>query len=133
VISTIFSILFLRKTNLIRYKTELHFLCYASLLISLFRHRIFPQRNEYIAVDAECMVDVKNAGMLQKQYSKSMGEFQLYSYLTNPCSRAVSESRSNIFCMAFFWQICYADPFVRFIFKLIFSGEEHVKEAGPEA
>lgn len=37
------------------------------------------------------------------------------------------------FPMAFFWQICYADPFVRFIFKLIFSGEEHVKEAGPEA
>ena len=37
------------------------------------------------------------------------------------------------FPMAFFWQICYAGPFVRFIFKLIFSGEEHVKEAGPEA
>lgn len=37
------------------------------------------------------------------------------------------------FPMAFFWQICYAGPFVRFIFKLVFSGEEHVKEAGPEA
>ena len=37
------------------------------------------------------------------------------------------------FPIAFFWQICYAGPFVRFIFKLIFSGEEHVKEAGPEA
>lgn len=37
------------------------------------------------------------------------------------------------FPMAFFWQICYAGPFVRFIFKLVFSGEEHVKEAEPEA
>ena len=37
------------------------------------------------------------------------------------------------FPMAFFWQMCYAGPFVRFIFKLVFSGQEHVKEAGPEA
>lgn len=37
------------------------------------------------------------------------------------------------FPMAFFWQMCYAGPFVRFIFKLVFSGQEHVREAEPEA
>ena len=35
--------------------------------------------------------------------------------------------------MAFFWQICYAGPFVRFIFRLVFSGQENVREAEPEA
>lgn len=37
------------------------------------------------------------------------------------------------FPMAFFWQICYAGPFVRFIFRLVFSGQENVREAEPEA
>ncbi len=37
------------------------------------------------------------------------------------------------FPMAFFWQMCYAGPFVRFIFKLGFSGQGHVREADPEA
>ena len=37
------------------------------------------------------------------------------------------------FPMAFFWQMCYAGPFVRFIFKLVFSGQGHVREADPEA
>ena len=39
-----------------------------------------------------------------------------------------SDNRIN-FPMAFFWQLIYAGPIVRFIFRHIFPEKENVKEA----